>query len=79
MDAKPLFESLDLALELASPGSLDRHDQLALAVYWLVHRTAVTFSLDPPLAAEQVGMAARCAADRLCELTRLDTHTPPNT
>ena len=62
MPAEPLLAALDEALACPQVAHLPRSDRLALALWWLIDRTAAEFEMPPEQASDEVA--------KLCELAR---------
>jgi hypothetical protein len=63
MLADPLLAALDEALECPQVAHLSREDRLALALLWLIERTADELEMPPDRAADEVAMLCGLAKE----------------
>lgn len=69
MLADPLLAALDHALECPQASHLSRGDRLALALWWLIERTADEFEMPPERAADEVAMLCGMAKEMMVKST----------
>ena len=63
MLADPLRAALDEALECPQVAHLSPGDRLALALWWLIERTADEYEMPPEQAADEVAMLCGLAKE----------------